>query len=726
MQQGLQIHTVNKGNSMQKNFLFGCNYYPYYHTDEEMAFDFRAMKKVGFNQTRTAEALTSWDRIEPREGDFDWSFVDGLMEEAELNGFTVVLGTGSCCPPHWLVKKYPDIQAVNKDNHKQYLLGTYNWACIDHKGFQEAHAKYLKALIDRYASHPALGYWQINNEPGYPFVQEKGAGNIYCYCDHSRAAFQEFLKEKYETIEALNESWQWLATNLWFDSWEDIEMPRATPAAWGAVSPWIDWHQFRAASWTNQFASEAKIIREKDLKHPILLNTFVYSRWDFFGILLGINLWELAKTVDIFGSDLYPGIGNRYKHEREYISSKLFLEKSMAKDKPLWVPELESGPIGGYSKGPDHTPLPRDIGRYMAECIGHGAKEISFHGWREWRPQPMHWGGLVDLEGNPRPLVDEVEKVINAVKSEEQFFLDSDVMKQGVAMLQTPDNATVLQGYGADDLLKDSIRGFVDLLWSEDFYVEFLDPADVEGESIPDHIKVIILPYQLVIGPVLAASLEAFTRNGGTLIGTAKCGMMNQRGWYNLRIPGAGLDKVFGVKEKNVTLCSDERIKFGNKSFPAYHQRSELEIYDTDAAEVVASFDSDGLPAVIKHNYGLGQAWYIGTHPGMSWLHDGRFSVIRDMLLQILESANVKRDIWLNQDKNRMNIMDLHVLTKQDEYVFIVTNSTDSKLQGCIETVEILEEVTNLMTNEIIPVGKSISIFLDAGDYIFLKAKIKK
>ena len=710
---------------VQRTILFGCNYYPYYHTPAEMVADFAAMKGCGFNQTRTAEALTSWDRIEPREGQFDWSFVDRLMDEAEKNGFTVVLGTGSCCPPHWLARKYPDVQAVNKDGQKQHLLATYNWACIDHPGYQEAHRAYLSALINRYHSHPALGYWQINNEPGYPFVQERGAGNIFCYCENSRKAFQGFLQKKYGSLEALNEQWMWLATNLMFSSWDEVETPRVTPEAWGAVTPWIDWHQFRASSWTARFTAEAEQIRGNDTVHPILLNTFVYSRWDFFGILLGVNLWELARTVDIFGSDLYPGIGNRYKKEREYISGKLFLEKSMARGKPFWVPELESGPIGGYARGPDHTPLPRDIGRYMVECIGHGAKQISFHGWREWRPQPMHWGGLVDLEGNPTPLVDEVKKVISAVKKEEPFFLESDVSKQGVAMLQTPDNAVVLQGYGADDLLKDSIRGFTDLLWSENFFVEFLDPTDVEQSKIPEHIKVIILPYQLVLGPSLASPLEAFTRRGGTLVGTAKCGMMDHRGWYNLRIPGAGLDKVFGVWEQPVFSCHGETVCYGSRSFPAHHQRSILEIYDPGRTRIMASFASDGAPAVIRTACGSGQAWYIATHPGMSWLHEGRFSAVRELLLDIIASAGVVRSVRLNEDKDRHDIMDLHVLQRGNDRVYIVTNSTEARLHGSIDAVEDHLEVTDLMTGERKPSGSSIDIDLEPGAYIMLKARVE-
>jgi beta-galactosidase GanA len=71
--QASQLINKNRTNckerTLDKNvILFGNNYYPYYHTKDEVLADLKKMKKAGFNQLRTAEALTSWDRIEPKEG----------------------------------------------------------------------------------------------------------------------------------------------------------------------------------------------------------------------------------------------------------------------------------------------------------------------------------------------------------------------------------------------------------------------------------------------------------------------------------------------------------------------------------------------------------------------------------------------------------------------------------------------------------------------------------
>jgi len=48
----------------------------------------------------------------------------------------------------------------------------------------------------------------------------------------------------------------------------------------------------------------------------------------------------------------------------------------MASNKPLWIPELQSVHIGGWSAGPDHNASGKDIARFAAEAVGHGVKEI--------------------------------------------------------------------------------------------------------------------------------------------------------------------------------------------------------------------------------------------------------------------------------------------------------------------------------------------------------------
>jgi beta-galactosidase GanA len=645
------------------------------------------------------------------------------MDEAANLDFIVTLGTGSCCPPAWLVKKYPDVQVLSNKNVKQPLLGTYNWACIDNPGFKESHGRYLEALVKRYKDHRALGYWQINNEPGYPFIQEQGETSIYCYCDHTAAEFRKHLEKKYKTLENLNYAWSWLATNLCFSEWGDVPIPRSTPLAWGCITAWLDWNQFRILNWQNLFRREYQEIKNLDDKHQVLANSFVWHRTDYFGNLKGSDLWKVAEEVDIVGGDLYPGIGNRYKKERAYISNKLFMEKSIAGDKPYWIAELESGPMTGFAAGPDHNPEPKDIGRYMVECFGHGAVEISFHGWREWLPQSMHWGGMVDLEGNETPIVDEVSRVIEVFQKESEFILNSQIERSGIALLFSQANAIILGGSNVGDFLQDSIEGYADMLWSENYYIDYISPDQILNKTLPEHLKVIILPFQMVIGEDLGIGLKDFVAGGGTLVGHAKCGMMDEKGWYNRRKPGGGLDELFGIKETGLQPQDEIKIVYKTISFPGAHQVANFEIIGEP--EIIAEFD-DGKPAVLRHDYGDGDAWYVATHPGLSWKRYGLYGQEKDLFHMIFKRSGIARETWIEEDKNKNEILDLHVLTKADERLYIIVNSFDVQLRGWLCSARKISALVNLFTNENYPDGNKLGISIEPKGYIVLKGRVSE
>ena len=61
--------------------MFGVAYYPEYMPYERMEKDFAMMKKAGINTIRVAES--TWSTLEPRDGEFDFSYLDRILEKAE-------------------------------------------------------------------------------------------------------------------------------------------------------------------------------------------------------------------------------------------------------------------------------------------------------------------------------------------------------------------------------------------------------------------------------------------------------------------------------------------------------------------------------------------------------------------------------------------------------------------------------------------------------------------
>src|SRR5581483_8999098 len=238
-------------------FPLGSSYYPPFHTRADGERDTAKMVAAGFNLIRTAELLASWDYIEPRRGEPDWSWLDRIFELANQHRLQILLGTGSCCPPIWMLEQYPDLQRVSREGVPYPTNTVWGWACVNHPGLRDEVARYVNLLVERYGHNPALFGWQIDNEIGQHTAFNEGIRRgprryaYYCYCDHCARLFREWLKAKYQEIDALNEAWAWDPTHHRYYDWHQTQPPRSMPAEWGNGTAWFDFRSFVHRSHTH-------------------------------------------------------------------------------------------------------------------------------------------------------------------------------------------------------------------------------------------------------------------------------------------------------------------------------------------------------------------------------------------------------------------------------------------------------------------------------------------
>lgn len=103
---------------MDDMLLFGAAYYPEYMPYERMDQDIAMMKAAGMNVVRIAES--TWSTLEPKEGIFDFSYIDRVLEKTEEAGMMVIVGTPTYAVPAWLARKDPDIMVETKEGRAQY------------------------------------------------------------------------------------------------------------------------------------------------------------------------------------------------------------------------------------------------------------------------------------------------------------------------------------------------------------------------------------------------------------------------------------------------------------------------------------------------------------------------------------------------------------------------------------------------------------------------------
>ena len=96
---------------------FGADYHPehwvhpYAGTPEDAEArwkgDIELMVAAGMNIVRMGEFV--WGLCEPREGEFDFSWLKRIMDLLANEDIKVVLATPTAAPPIWLTRKHPEI-----------------------------------------------------------------------------------------------------------------------------------------------------------------------------------------------------------------------------------------------------------------------------------------------------------------------------------------------------------------------------------------------------------------------------------------------------------------------------------------------------------------------------------------------------------------------------------------------------------------------------------------
>ena len=100
------------------NILYGVAYYHEYMPSDRLDEDVRMMKDAGISVVRLGES--SWSLFEPREGEFEFAWMDRIIDKLHSAGIKVILGTPTYSIPAWLWHKHPEVLLTYKNGGKAY------------------------------------------------------------------------------------------------------------------------------------------------------------------------------------------------------------------------------------------------------------------------------------------------------------------------------------------------------------------------------------------------------------------------------------------------------------------------------------------------------------------------------------------------------------------------------------------------------------------------------
>lgn len=658
--------------------LHGGDYNPeqWLRYPEILKQDVELMKKADINCVSVG--IFSWAHLEPNEGEYDFDWLEKIIDNLYKNDIYTVLATPSGAKPLWMSEKYEEIRRV-QNNGVRDLSGARHNHCYTSPVYREKTREMDKRLAKRFANHPGVILWHLSNEYGGE-----------CYCPLCQQAFRDWLKKKYKTLDDLNHAW-W--TDFWshtYTSWDQIHAPQPN-GEMNVHGLMLDWKRFVTYQTVDFMKMERDAVKEVNPDIPVTAN--------LMGFYDGLDYFKFGPELDVVSWDNYPqwhttdnveiAVSSAMTHDvMRSIKHENFLLMESTPSMTNWTP------ISMLKRPGMHL-------LSSMQAVAHGSNSVQYFQFRKSRGscEKFHGavvdhvshGGVFDSVTNENTRVFKDVQSVGAelkIMNERNDVYGTEVKPQ-VAIVYDVENRWALDA-AAGPRNKDKDEKYVETLlthyrpfWDKGVQV---DIVDMDGD---------ISKYKLVIAPMLymyragfEKKMRKFVENGGTLVTTYWSGIVDDTDLCKMGgLPGDMMD-VFGVWNEEIDSLPDgmkNGIVFNGSRYDAMELCARIHPL---TAEVLGTYEKDfyaGEAALTKNKFGKGEAYYIAARTGSDML-----SVLYG---EMIETLHIEKAL----DCALPHGVTAHIRHGEKENIIFVENYTESgktvelprdyKLYGTDQTV---------------------------------------
>ncbi len=614
--------------------LYGAAYYHEYHPTHRLVEDMRLMREADLTVIRVGES--TWSRWEPNDGQFDLEWMQEILDAAHASGISVIIGTPTYAMPPWLPRKHPEVLA-HKHTGQPIAYGHRQNMDYHSPVFLKYAERVIRKIVERYADHPAVIGWQVDNEPGTEVLFNDGVFQ----------GFKDYLAIKYGTVENLNKKWGLVYWSHEITDWDDLWRPDGNTSN----SYNLEWRRFQAKITEDYMTWQADLVRSYIPKHQFITTCIAMGRpaQDITRVASGLDLTAVNVYYATQDGLQYPIFESDRPGEKAELPAPFWIshhgpmgfmmQGDMARgilEDNFIVTETNAsftghGPATGYFPS-----YPGQLRQVVLGLVARGANMVEY--WH-WHTLPYgtetYWGGILGHSLKPTRTYDSIAEIGKMLKAAESKLVEIKPANE-VTMIYSPESNWSLGfqpplrrefdigQFGDPESYNRFVTSYYDIFYGGDFGVDLIG-----ANKLPDSPAELLQRTGILCLPALyiseAKTLEyavEFARLGGHLIITPRSGYADELSVVRQEVMPGILAKAAGVHYDEFSNLSRKVSVVGKSPAIASGALGDaigwVDMLITDGAEVLASYDHPmykNYAAITTNAFEKGRVTYIGTLP---------------------------------------------------------------------------------------------------------------
>jgi len=628
---------------MKENLLFGAAYYLEYMPYDRLDMDIKMMKAAGMNVVRIAES--TWSTLEPKDGQFHFSYIDRVLEAIENADMKAIIGTPTYAIPSWLEKKDTDILVTTTCG--KALYGHRQNMNITNSTFLFYAERVIRQLVSHTVNRKCVIGFQIDNE-----LKHYGIAN-----EEVQLKFKEYLKNTFVTTENLNQAFGLAYWSNSIDDWGDL------PDMRGCINGGFasEFERFQRSLAAEYLKMQSDIVHEYLRPDQFITHNFDFQWKKFgadiaqdgysYGVQPDINHYEAAKAVTIAGADIYhPTQDQLTGAEIAFCGDAV---RSL-KNQNYLVLECQAQAFKYW------TPYPGQLRLHAYSHLASGADGVMYWNWHSiHNGYETYWKGLLSHDLKANPAYEESCKLGLEWKNIGNKLLHMKKENQ-IALVVDNQSLNALKWFPIDKDLSynDVVRWMYDSLYEMNIECDVVDINALDTSKY----KMIVTPALYSAAEITLKKLKQFVSEGGVLVSSFKSFVADEHlSVYHEDQPHI-LYECFKMSYNQITDPGKMTLKKKPVSYFA-------ELIKPEGAEVLAYYKHrywGTYAGITRSEYEKGFAYYVGCFTSKDTLKEVFRQAVQDAEITTLPDQTCW-PVIIKSGRNQDDILIHYILHYSEE-----------------------------------------------------------